>query len=488
MILLIVLLSLAALLQQPASRAHAQGVGPGERQEILDKHNALRRGVQPPASNMLKMEWSGAAEANAKRWASGCQYQHSPPEQRTAEPSPLLDGFRCGENLLMSSGPMPWSKVVQEWYDEVKDFQYGVGAVPAGAKVGHYTQVVWYRSYKVGCSVNQCPQNPLKYYYVCQYCPAGNVVGSLQTPYKSGSPCADCPGSCDNGLCTNPCKHDNKYSNCDEAVQAQGCKGSLANECAASCYCPTEIKMILLIVLLSLAALMQQPASRAHALGVGPGEQKQILDKHNALRREVKPTASNMLKMEWSPAARANAERVAKKCRFAHSPPDQRTAGKCFPSQLLDGISCGENIYASSHATSWNDVIQAWYDEVKDFKYGVGEVRRGAVTGHYTQVVWYRSYRIGCYAAHCPQNRFKYLYFCHYCPAGNIQGLLKTPYKSGPSCGDCRHACDNKLCTNPCKHTDTFSNCPDLVKLLGCTKQNMLEDCAASCLCKNEIK
>uniref|UniRef100_A0A670IGF9 ShKT domain-containing protein n=1 Tax=Podarcis muralis TaxID=64176 RepID=A0A670IGF9_PODMU len=210
---------LAALLQQP---------------QYWEMLKSLR--VQPPASNMLKMEWSGAAEANAKRWASGCQYQHSPPEQRTA------DGFRCGENLLMSSGPMPWSKVVQEWYNEVKDFQYGVGAVPAGAKVGHYTQVVWYRSYKVGCSVNQCPQNPLKYYYVCQYCPAGNVVGSLQTPYKSGSPCADCPGSCDNGLCTNPCKHDNKYSNCDEAVQAQGCKGSLANECAASCYCPTEIK------------------------------------------------------------------------------------------------------------------------------------------------------------------------------------------------------------------------------------------------------
>nr|XP_034966321.1 serotriflin-like isoform X1 [Zootoca vivipara] len=236
--------------------------------------------------------------------------------------------------------------------------------------------------------------------------------------------------------------------------------------------------MIVLLVL-SLAALLQQPASRAHALEVGPAEQKQILDKHNALRRGVKPTASNMLKMEWSPAARANAERWAKKCHFGHSPQDQRIA---------DGFSCGENIFLSSDATSWDDVIQAWYDEVEDFKYGVGAVRPGAVTDHYTQVVWYRSYKIGCYAAHCPQNPLKYLYVCQYCPAGNIQGSLKTPYKSGPPCGDCRDACDNRLCTNPCKYTDMYSNCPDLVKTQGCRKQNMLKDCTASCLCTNEIK
>ncbi|XP_033001239.1 serotriflin-like [Lacerta agilis] len=211
-------------------------MGPSERQEILDKHNALRRQVKPSASNMLKMEWSGAAEANAKRWASNCQYDHSPPDQRTAGKYP------CGENLLMSSGPVAWSKVIQEWYNEVNDFQYGVGAVRSGAKVGHYTQVAWYRSYKVGCSENQCPQNRLQYFYVCQYCPAGNIVGSLQTPYKSGSPCGDCPGSCDNGLCTNPCRYYNVYGNCDEAVQLQGCKGSLATDCAATCNCPTEIK------------------------------------------------------------------------------------------------------------------------------------------------------------------------------------------------------------------------------------------------------
>lgn len=41
----------------------------------------------------------------------------------------------------MSSGPFPWSNVIQAWYDEVKNFEYGTGAKPQGAVTGHYTQV-----------------------------------------------------------------------------------------------------------------------------------------------------------------------------------------------------------------------------------------------------------------------------------------------------------------------------------------------------------
>ncbi|XP_048106870.1 cysteine-rich venom protein ENH2-like [Alosa alosa] len=34
--------------------------------------------------------------------------------------------------------------------------------------------------------------------------------------------------------------------------------------------------------------------------------------------------------------------------------------------------------------------VQSWYDEVNDFKYGVGSINSGIV-GYYTQVVSYRS-------------------------------------------------------------------------------------------------
>lgn len=39
----------------------------------------------------------------------------------------------------------------------------------------------------------------------------------------------------------------------------------------------------------------------------------------------------------------------------------------------------------SSDPTSWQTVIQSWYDESEDFVYGVGAKPNSAV-GHYTQV------------------------------------------------------------------------------------------------------
>uniref|UniRef100_A0A8D3E0B1 SCP domain-containing protein n=1 Tax=Scophthalmus maximus TaxID=52904 RepID=A0A8D3E0B1_SCOMX len=155
----------------------------------------------------------------------------------------------------------------------------------------------------------------------------------------------------------------------------------------------------------------------------------QIVNKHNDLRRSVQPTASNMLQMSWNREAAANAQRWANTCSMNHSP---------------DTSGCGENLYMSSYQSSWSDAIQSWYDEVKDWRYGMGSVN-GGVVGHYTQLVWYRSNQVGCAMASCPNAAYKYFYVCHYCPPGNYQ--YARPYKSGPPCGDCPNACDNKLCS-----------------------------------------
>lgn len=132
-----------------------------------------------------------------------------------------------------------------------------------------------------------------------------------------------------------------------------------------------------------------------------------------------------------------------------------------FSNPLLSAASgCGENLYMSSSKRTWSVAIQAWYDEVKDWRYGAGSVN-GGVVGHFTQVrrahrstggrwdrratfrrsnlqnggasrlgnlqsfhsslsppqvVWYRSNQLGCAMAHCPSSTFKYFYVCHYCP------------------------------------------------------------------------
>ncbi|XP_075893802.1 serotriflin-like [Nelusetta ayraudi] len=239
--LTLIALGLVAALHMPG--ALAEDVAPyavwtvplssSEQSEIVNKHNALRRGVKPSASNMLQMSWNREAAANAQRWANTCSMKHSHSSNREISTS------GCGENLYMSSSKMSWSAAIQGWYDEVKDWRYGVGSVNGGV-VGHFTQVVWYRSNQLGCAVANCPSSTYKYFYVCHYCPPGNY--QYTHPYKSGTTCGDCSKACNNKLCTNPCPYIDQYSNCQELKQQWGCGNSnVASSCPASCKCTNEI-------------------------------------------------------------------------------------------------------------------------------------------------------------------------------------------------------------------------------------------------------
>ncbi|XP_048203594.1 LOW QUALITY PROTEIN: cysteine-rich secretory protein 2-like [Perognathus longimembris pacificus] len=204
--------------------------------EIVNKHNDLRKSVSPPASNMLKMQWSLEATGNAQKWANKCTLEHSQQEDRKTR-------TKCGENLYMSSDPINLVSVIQNWFNEREGFTYGIGPKTPNSAVGHYTQLVWYSTYQVGCGVAYCPsQEMLKYYYVCQYCPAGNNVNKKKMPYQQGTPCASCPNNCENGLCTNGCEYEDLLSNCESLKTTAGCDHELLVEkCKATCLCQDKI-------------------------------------------------------------------------------------------------------------------------------------------------------------------------------------------------------------------------------------------------------
>ncbi|XP_068926792.1 cysteine-rich venom protein VAR8-like [Petaurus breviceps papuanus] len=157
--------------------------------------------------------------------------------------------------------------------------------------------------------------------------------------------------------------------------------------------------------------------------------QREIVNKHNELRRMTNPTAANILKM--------------------------RERDICIHLFFFLVAGCGENIYMSTAIKPWSDVIQDFYNEVKDFQYGYGPTKK-AVIGHYTQLVWATSHQLGCALTHCPHEKFQYFYVCHYCPAGNIKrsdrpDALYKPYKRGKACSDCPDHCDNGLCKKQIK-------------------------------------
>lgn len=127
----------------------------------MDMHNRKRMmianglekrgnpGPQPSAANMMEMTWDDEMELMAQVWSERCIVDHDCPDCRRSR------RFAVGQNLFWfghRSGS--WKRSVDGWYDEVKDFNstyvYPYYAEP-GVLVGHYTQLVWAQTNKIGC-------------------------------------------------------------------------------------------------------------------------------------------------------------------------------------------------------------------------------------------------------------------------------------------------------------------------------------------------
>ncbi|CAJ0591358.1 unnamed protein product [Cylicocyclus nassatus] len=193
------------------------GMPDNVRQTMLDLHNNYRssvaRGLEadalggnaPKGSKMLKMKYDCSVEASAIKQANKCVFAHSEDSERPG----------LGENLFASSDPAlakvtAATQAAQSWWEELK--LNGVGPSNnltdalwdrPNKQIGHYTQMAWDTSYRLGCAVVNCPSFT---YAVCQYGPSGNIINSLV--YTIGNPCTGCPttSTCTTteGLCNVP--------------------------------------------------------------------------------------------------------------------------------------------------------------------------------------------------------------------------------------------------------------------------------------------
>ncbi|XP_066935360.1 uncharacterized protein [Clytia hemisphaerica] len=96
------------------------------------------------------------------------------------------DGFRkyngyedgVGENLFGSSSSDATSAdAVTSWYNEINNYNFATGTKlsPEGGDIGHFTQLVWASSTKLGCGMAKSDKGT---YVVSRYLPAGNMDGS----------------------------------------------------------------------------------------------------------------------------------------------------------------------------------------------------------------------------------------------------------------------------------------------------------------------
>ena len=158
------------LLAQTWVREPAPGrpVARGEgvlRQAMVAGHNDARRAFGSPL-----LAWdpklAEAARGYARTLARTDRFRHS------------TDRPGQGENLWTGTrNAYGYDEMIGHWVAERRDFRPGV--IPAVSRtgrfedVGHYVQIVWPATTRVGCAI---ASNRTRDYLVCRYAPPGNVV------------------------------------------------------------------------------------------------------------------------------------------------------------------------------------------------------------------------------------------------------------------------------------------------------------------------
>ncbi len=165
-------LSLAASIAVPAcAGASSLTIPPATAigMRIVSLHNQLRyaAGVQPI---IWDRGLAAAADAYAAQLARTGRWGHSPQASRPGQ----------GENLWMGTrGAFSVDEMVGAWASEGRLFRRG--SFPAVSRsgnwqdVGHYTQMIWPGSTRVGCAIRSSNSDD---YLVCRYSQAGNVFGA----------------------------------------------------------------------------------------------------------------------------------------------------------------------------------------------------------------------------------------------------------------------------------------------------------------------
>lgn len=123
--------------------------------EALSTHNHFRAQHRAPA-----LTWDSTLAKYAAQYASHCEFKHS--------------HGPYGENI--AAGYPSVTTAITAWYNEQQNYDYQQPGF--SMQTGHFTQVVWKGSTRLGCASVPCdgkngtPGN----YVVCEYNPPGNNI------------------------------------------------------------------------------------------------------------------------------------------------------------------------------------------------------------------------------------------------------------------------------------------------------------------------
>merc|ERR1712086_1029238 len=163
---------------------------------------------QPRATNMQTVTWDEDLAKVAQAYSETCNWAHN--GARSTQYVAAGGSGQVGENLGVGTGSYSYTNALAGWWAEHSDYTFSSNSCASGAVCGHYTQMAWASSSRIGCGMTKCASMTGlsssfrdAEFVVCDYAPAGNYIG--QSPYAStGSPApTPAPTPSPSGSCTN---------------------------------------------------------------------------------------------------------------------------------------------------------------------------------------------------------------------------------------------------------------------------------------------
>ena len=135
---------------------------------MLAAHNEARDDVRVEPVE-LDPALNAAALAYARELIANGRFEHSPGPSRPDQ----------GENLWAgTASAFTFRQMVDAWINENRYFVAGVfpdvSTTGRWQDVGHYTQIVWRNTTRIGCGIASNAQRDV---LVCRYSPPGNYIG-----------------------------------------------------------------------------------------------------------------------------------------------------------------------------------------------------------------------------------------------------------------------------------------------------------------------
>uniref|UniRef100_A0A673GB29 GLI pathogenesis-related 1b n=1 Tax=Sinocyclocheilus rhinocerous TaxID=307959 RepID=A0A673GB29_9TELE len=146
-------------------------------------HNAQRSRTAPPAASARSMSWDNELAKGARNRARHCKASHHPGLAHFGHP---LFGW-MGENIWLGAPFSAFSleNAIHGWSKGA----YSLKNNNCSRMCGHYAQLMWSTSFKMGCAVNVCTRgienfstHPESTIFVCNYGDTYAVM-SLFTEY-----------------------------------------------------------------------------------------------------------------------------------------------------------------------------------------------------------------------------------------------------------------------------------------------------------------